>query len=98
MPYIVKPRQWMLDTLDDSDLVVRDIIVDNSRWSLQHELIFKFDGKLYRAYYSVGATEMQDERPWEYEDEVKCIEVMAVPSIDYKAVPKPVQPLTIRRR
>ena len=25
--------------------------------------------------YSEGATEYQDERPWEYEDEVKCTEV-----------------------
>ena len=25
--------------------------------------------------YSEGATELQDERPWEYQDEVECIEV-----------------------
>ena len=25
--------------------------------------------------YSEGATECQDERPWEYDDEIKCTEV-----------------------
>lgn len=98
MPYIMRSKQWMLDTLDDSDIVVRDTIVGNSRWAIQYELIFKYDDKLYRAYYSVGATECQDETPWQDEDEIKCIEVMAVPSIDYKAVPKPIVSLTIRRR
>lgn len=98
MPHIMRPKQWMLDTLYDSELIVRDSITDTSRWSIQHELIFKHDGKLYRAYYNVGATEYQDESPWQDEDEITCVEVMSVPSIDYKAVPEPAVPLTIRRR
>ncbi|GAV11406.1 hypothetical protein [Paenibacillus sp. NAIST15-1] len=59
--------------------LIRDDITDNSRWSIHHEIIFKWtDGKFYRAYYSVGATESQDEAPWEYEDEVECVEVYQV--------------------
>lgn len=54
---------------------IEDNIIDNSRWSIVHEIIFEHDGKFYQTYYSVGATECQDESPWEYEDEVECTEV-----------------------
>jgi hypothetical protein len=60
--------------------VIEDNVVDNSRWSIYHELIFRWhDGKTYRTDYSVGATEMQDESPWEYSEEVECTEVHKVP-------------------
>ena len=52
-----------------------DRIVDTTRWSVVHEIVFEDNGKFYQTTYSVGATEMQYETPWEYVDEVKCIEV-----------------------
>jgi len=56
--------------------VIQSEIVGKSRWSLNHEAIFKYDGKFYRTYYNTGATEYQDERPYEYEDdEIECEEV-----------------------
>ncbi|OAJ75188.1 hypothetical protein AYJ08_05865 [Brevibacillus sp. SKDU10] len=59
--------------------VISDQIVDQSRWSVYHDIIFKWiDGKYYSTGYSVGATECQDERPWEYESEVECVEVHQV--------------------
>jgi hypothetical protein len=59
--------------------IIGDNIVDHSRWSVDHELIFRWtDGKYYETSYSVGATEMQDERPWEYDKEVECQEVRKV--------------------
>lgn len=49
---------------------------DRTRWSIEYELVFKWiDGKFYRTYYSIGATEMQDESPWEYDNYVECVEV-----------------------
>lgn len=33
------------------------------------------NGKFYQITYSEGATELQDERPWEYDDEITCTEV-----------------------
>jgi nitrogen fixation protein len=52
-----------------------DRMIDKSRWSIHHELIFKFEDKFYIAPYSRGATEYQDEVPWQYEkDEVLCYE------------------------
>ena len=58
--------------------VIRDEIVDHSRWSVVHKLIFEYEDKIWSTHYSVGATEMQEEYPWEYEDKVECIEVEPV--------------------
>lgn len=58
----------------DCKLIENDII-DTTRWSIVHEIVFEDKGKFYMTTYSEGATEYQDERPWEYEDEVKCTEV-----------------------
>ncbi len=52
-----------------------DTIVETSRWSEFHEIVFAHDGKFYQTGYSQGLTEMQDESPWEYEDEIDCDEV-----------------------
>lgn len=52
-----------------------DRIVDTTRWSIVHEIVFKDKGKLYMTTYSEGATECQDEIPWEYDDEIECIEI-----------------------
>lgn len=52
-----------------------DEIVDTGRWSIYHRIVFSDNGKFYETSYSEGATECQDERPWEYEDEIECTEV-----------------------
>ena len=59
----------------NSNNVIEDIIIDTSRWSIAHEVIFKYNSKFYRTTYSIGSTECQDESPWEYDDEVECYEV-----------------------
>lgn len=51
-------------------------ITGNSRWSISYERVFSYKDKFYETHYSVGATEMQDEGPYEYDpDEVECKEV-----------------------
>jgi hypothetical protein len=63
---------------DDYEVISNDII-DHSRWSVIHEMIFKYDGKFFKTSYSVGATEQQDERPYDYEGEtIECKEVKPV--------------------
>lgn len=52
-----------------------DKIIDTKRWSVIHEIVFEDKGKFYLTTYSEGATECQDEEPWEYEDEIDCTEV-----------------------
>jgi len=82
-------NETMLSILyGDEGEVLRNQIVGHSRWSVNHEVIFRYGDKLYQAYYSVGATETQDEVPWEYEKEVECVEVEPYEKtvIDYRTV------------
>lgn len=69
-------KDFLVDELDLPDSAIEDNIYDTRRWSEDHEIVFKYDGKYYQACYSCGATEMQDESPWEYEDEIDCTEVV----------------------
>ena len=61
--------------------IVEDEISDHRRWSVSHACIFRDrkTGKHYQVTYDVGATEKQDERPFEYTDpdpvEVEKVEV-----------------------
>lgn len=67
----------------DSETLIKvsDTITGKSRWSLNHELVFKeaATARFFRTHYSEGATEQQDERPFEYEpDDVEVTEVFPV--------------------
>ena len=84
------PAEELRDILyEDSEIgtVIEDEIEDNGRWSICHSLVFKYEDKFYQTSYSVGATEYQDERLWQYDDEVECVEVEPVETtvIKYKA-------------
>lgn len=69
-------RDYLMKELDlPYGNVIMDDIIDTTRWSIIHEIVFEDNGKFYRTTYSEGATECQDERPWEYKDEVECEEV-----------------------
>src|SRR5574344_1181952 len=54
---------------------IMDKIIDTARCSVIHEIVFEDKGKFYQTTYSEGATECQDEKPWEYDDEIECTEV-----------------------
>lgn len=69
--------------------VIEDTVTDNSRWSIHHTCIFKYGGVHYRTHYSVGATESQDEQPYEYdgdEIEVEVVEQREVKVIQWVKV------------
>jgi hypothetical protein len=54
---------------DDSNFVtIEDKIVGTRRWSIEYEIVVqrKSDGKYFKDGYRRGATESQDERPYEY--------------------------------
>lgn len=60
----------------DGGETVYDRIVGHGRWSVHHERVFKHEGKFYKTDYRTGATESQDESPYDYEpDEIECVEV-----------------------
>ena len=68
-------KEFLVESLGLPYSAIEDSVIDTSRWSVYHEIVFEYEGKFYRAFYSVGATEMQDERPWEYDDTVICTQV-----------------------
>lgn len=70
-------KKYLTHELDLPWAAEEDHVVGNSRWTVNHEIIFidPADGKHYRTHYSVGATECQEEGPWEYDDKVSCEEV-----------------------
>ena len=83
-------KDFLVDELElpwDDNIIRRNEIIDTSRWSTIYELVFEHEGKHYLTTYSVGATESQDERPWEYENEVECVEVELVPVTVKKWIP-----------
>lgn len=68
-------KDYLRNELDLPYGAILDKIIDTTRWSIIHEIVFEDNGKFYQTTYSEGATECQDERPWEYEDEIECYEV-----------------------
>ena len=67
------PKQFLIDEEGET---ISDTIVGHRRWSVDYERIFRHEGRFFKTTYSVGATEGQDERPYEYDpDEIECPEV-----------------------
>lgn len=63
---------------------IEDYFISHSRWAVNRRMVFtdKASGKFYEATYSRGATEQQDESPFEYEDDlVECEEVHPVEAV-----------------
>lgn len=83
-------KQFLLNTLDDKRFVVLDRIVGVGRWSVNYRFVFLHDGRFFETFYGVGATENQDESPWEYApDEIECQEVVPVEKMVTDYEPKP---------
>ena len=68
-------KDYLMKELDLPYSAILDNIVDTSRWSIHHEIVFEDKGKFYSTHYSEGATEYQDESPWECEKDIECTEV-----------------------
>ena len=70
-------REIAWDEHEDWEQVLEEI-TGQSRWSIDYMGICKHKptNKTYRFYYSRGATESQDEEPYQYDDgEIDVIEV-----------------------
>jgi len=77
-------NEWLLPFEGNEEFdveVVEDDITDTGRWSVHHELTVRIKDKFYKTYYSKGATECQDERPFEYDKEVQFTEVKQVEKV-----------------
>ena len=64
-------------------------ITDHSRWSVYYTGVFLHipSGKHYWLHWSIGATEQQYERPFEYDKEVEAVEVRQVEKVVTDWVP-----------
>lgn len=88
------PKAEMLHLINggsnESYEIIHQELIDHSRWSVTYEIIFldKATDEYFRAYYNEGATEYQDESPWEWEDEVTAsyVEPIVVSRIEYQPV------------
>lgn len=77
----MKFKKEFLIELEDSDGVeiISQDIIDQSRWSTHWRTVFKFQDRFYETFYSIGSTESQDERPYDYEpDEIEIDEVFPI--------------------
>jgi hypothetical protein len=84
----------MLDGEKETLLKVSDTITGKSRWSLNHELLFQetSTGRFFIVCYSEGATEQQDESPFEYDGEdIEVTEVRPVEKMVTVYEPAPVE-------
>ncbi len=72
----------ILDGDEPGYRIIRDEQCGHRRWSVDHELVIQsvVDNRFWRGYYSVGATESQDESPWEH-DEPDFTEVFPVEQV-----------------
>lgn len=75
MNKITLHKDFLKKELDLPYEAIKDDIIDQTRWTTVHEIIFAYNDKFWKTSYSVGSTEYQDESPWEYNGEVECIEV-----------------------
>lgn len=66
--------------------LVQEKLVDTSRWSHIYERVYKdlSSGRYYLTSYSTGATECQDESPYEYDSEV--VELVEVEPYEVKII------------
>lgn len=68
-------RDFLEDELEEDVIeTISDEITGKSRWCNIYTWVFKYEGRLYRTTYRLGATESQDERPFEHNGEETDVE------------------------
>ncbi|MCK5613180.1 hypothetical protein KAR91_65515 [Candidatus Pacearchaeota archaeon] len=76
--YTKSEMQDMVGGESDDLMEIESSIIDTTRWATVHSIVFKDvrTGRYYESYFNRGATEMQDESPYEYDNDI--IEVQEV--------------------
>jgi len=74
------------------ELLISDRMVRHNRWTITHQSIFEYEGKIYSIAYNVSATESQDDDTffdiYDIEDVYPCIEVEKSCEVIKTFVPK----------
>lgn len=78
----VVAREVIYNEHEDWEEVTKSM-TDHTRWSVWYEGIFLHipSNKHYRFIWSIGATEQQDERPYEFDKEIEVVGVRPVEKI-----------------
>jgi hypothetical protein len=64
------------DMAPDGYEVIETTIVEQGRWVVSYDQVFKYGGKYYSTYFDKGATECQDWQPYqECPEEIEVQEV-----------------------
>lgn len=72
------PKSVLTEGLDLPYTALYTEYVGKSRWSIRYRIVFTYEGSFWQTTFQEAATEMQDEGPWEYLDEVECVQVHQV--------------------
>jgi hypothetical protein len=67
-----KEGREIISDENDNFKIIERTIEDTGRWSINYRIIVQrlSDGKFFESFYSEGATEAQDEKPYEWGDAV----------------------------
>jgi len=70
----------------DTDVEIADErIIEQRRWAVLYEMVFKYEGKYYRIHYDRPATEMQDVGLFECEpDNIEVTQVEKVEVVTHQ--------------
>jgi len=86
MPVLEVPaeqaREMVWGDSEEGELI-EERITGTSRWSVNKSAIILYQDKYWKVQYSIGATEQQDERPFEDVQYAKFVEVERVPVTTY---------------
>ena len=68
---------------DEWSIVEPSTLIGHDRWSVGKTVVARHveTGRFYRFDYTVGATEMQDETPYQNDDEYEPVEVRKVEKV-----------------
>ncbi len=76
-------KEFLQDIIGEKETISSEVI-ETGRWHILYYDIFKHEDKFYETSYRVGATEEQDESPYEFDsNEIECNEVVPV---EYTAI------------
>lgn len=66
-------RKYLVEELKLPYNSIYEQPIEATRWSIIYVIVFQDkDGSYWKTSVSLPATEIQDEEPWEFEDEVEC--------------------------
>lgn len=89
----VVTRTFTREFMEEHDYpweLVSQEFVESHRWYDVYTGVFEYEGKNWQVSYLVPSTEMQEEDPWNEDDEIEATEVVWLPVVVNKWVPKSV--------